>query len=660
MIVSPKNTRDTYLQSTGTRYSSNSLSIEEKPSITSQYNNILSTRDVLVDESVKFGITTEKNTYNAAVNALTTFLATLTVPVIWNNLNNITFVARTTFDQKFIDVLTAETALRTVLNSRGTIEAYLTVPAISMTADSSGIVSGATLSTSGGTFKVFAGITEITSGNSITYSVMSNSGCTVSVNSSTGVYVPISISQANANATIRAQLPAAYGNISVDRVFSVSKVNTGSPGPQGNNGTDGTPGSTGAQARIAYILINGSSLNTSPSSVTVSGDSLPSAGSWGSSNSWQTTAPTDLSAGQSAFQSNGLYSQSAGQTVWGVPYLSNLKVGALSVITTETGTLTIGSAGHLKGGQTAYNTGNGFWQGYDLGIYKMSIGTADNSLTYDGDKLVIDVYGGYVQFGKTGSSASILQINRDTSTTLPAVSIFDTSTSLSEAFYVTNSSSFTGSTMVGLRATKGEALRATTDQSTQYSSVFQNLGSGRALSVAGLTYSGYAGIGNGAMKIVDGFLPFTGIHISMIDKDSPYSVGDIVRSVEVLTKKDISNTLLRVEVVNSAKNKAVFGVINGVSEYENYLDFDMVTWYKYQELYTGLQINGVGEGCVNVCGLNGDIETGDLITSSNIAGKGMKQDDDIVRSYTVAKSTEDVTFDFPEQVKQISCTYMCG
>ena len=58
--------------------------------------------------------------------------------------------------------------------------------------------------------------------------------------------------------------------------------------------------------------------------------------------------------------------------------------------------------------------------------------------------------------------------------------------------------------------------------------------------------------------------------------------------------------------------------------------------------------------------MNGDIEAGDLITSSTLRGKGMKQSDDLVRNYTVAKSTEDVTFDFPEQVKTIACTYMCG
>jgi len=70
--------------------------------------------------------------------------------------------------------------------------------------------------------------------------------------------------------------------------------------------------------------------------------------------------------------------------------------------------------------------------------------------------------------------------------------------------------------------------------------------------------------------------------------------------------------------------------------------------------------NSLGEGLINVCGENGNIEIGDLISSSSIPGKGMKQADDIIRSYTVAKARESVTFSSPTEVKQIACTYHCG
>ena len=44
---------------------------------------------------------------------------------------------------------------------------------------------------------------------------------------------------------------------------------------------------------------------------------------------------------------------------------------------------------------------------------------------------------------------------------------------------------------------------------------------------------------------------------------------------------------------------------------------------------------------------------------SSIHGKGTKQSDDIVRGYTVAKSRESVTFNNPNEVKQIACIYLC-
>ena len=73
-----------------------------------------------------------------------------------------------------------------------------------------------------------------------------------------------------------------------------------------------------------------------------------------------------------------------------------------------------------------------------------------------------------------------------------------------------------------------------------------------------------------------------------------------------------------------------------------------------------ITINAVGEGAINVCGENGDFEAGDLIVTSSTPGKGMKQDDDIVRSYTVAKVRENVAFSDPTEVKLVACIYLCG
>ena len=46
-----------------------------------------------------------------------------------------------------------------------------------------------------------------------------------------------------------------------------------------------------------------------------------------------------------------------------------------------------------------------------------------------------------------------------------------------------------------------------------------------------------------------------------------------------------------------------------------------------------------------VCDICGNIENGDLITTSILEGIGCKQDDDLIHSYTIAKSTIDCNFD---------------
>jgi hypothetical protein len=84
---------------------------------------------------------------------------------------------------------------------------------------------------------------------------------------------------------------------------------------------------------------------------------------------------------------------------------------------------------------------------------------------------------------------------------------------------------------------------------------------------------------------------------------------------------------------------------------------------EYEELMNDNNVctfNALGEGLINVCGENGNIEIGDFITTSSIPGKGMKQSDDLMRNYTVAKSRENVTFSSPTEVKLIACTYHCG
>lgn len=168
---------------------------------------------------------------------------------------------------------------------------------------------------------------------------------------------------------------------------------------------------------------------------------------------------------------------------------------------------------------------------------------------------------------------------------------------------------------------------------------------------------------------------FTGAHDGLISKTAPQPTpGDIVVDVSVFASPNVYDSLCVNAMSTMADQKGVVGVlaeyapeghvpsaISKVVSDENGRS-SIIVDPSYTDLgdYNMVLINGLGEGLINVCGQGGDIQVGDLITTSSIHGKGMKQSDDIVRSYTVAKAREAVTFGSPDEVKKIACIYVCG
>ena len=452
-------------------------------------------------------------------------------------------------------------------------------------------------------------------------------------------------------ATITASV--SYGGTTYSGSVTISKV------ADGAQGITGATGDSGDNARIAYTLVDGSSLASSPASSVVSGDSKPATGTWGETRAW-TNSPSIAGVGQAVFQSTGTYSPTANQTVWTTPYLSNLKVGALSAITTETGTLTVGTTGNIKGGQSNYDTGNGFWLGYTSGVYRFSIGNANNKLTYDGSVLEVRANTGRLYFGSSTSDAT-MSLNRFSGAySSNALVIGDDSTGTGSALYVYNGGFFAGQSMAVYQASMGESIRAITLDTSRYATVHQNLGATTAIALAGTTYSGFAGSGDGIMNIADGYLPFTGCHVALIESNILPEIGDIVCDKKVVFKIDVSNTVTEVVTSYKVNDKSAIGVYCSQGSNETILDISKKTWYNLTQKFDIIHINSVGEGMINVCGQNGDLEIGDLITTSHILGKGMKQSDDIIRNYTVAKVRENVKFDCPDQVKMVACIYLCG
>ena len=118
-------------------------------------------------------------------------------------------------------------------------------------------------------------------------------------------------------------------------------------------------GSNGASSRTCYSKTSLSSLSSSPVTITTSGSSsFPANDSWGTGTVWSATTSA-LSAGESLYQSDGIYDPVTNVTVWAAPYLSSLKVGSLSAITANTGTLNVtGTVSSANGNFAVDSSGN--------------------------------------------------------------------------------------------------------------------------------------------------------------------------------------------------------------------------------------------------------------------------------------------------------------
>ena len=170
--------------------------------------------------------------------------------------------------------------------------------------------------------------------------------------------------------------------------------------------------------------------------------------------------------------------------------------------------------------------------------------------------------------------------------------------------------------------------------------------------------------------------PFTGTHDGLMASGDSPTAGDILVDTAVAIKRNLSNTLF-VMAQSSTSNQAAIGIYGGdqPSEYVPVSAAKEITLpdiygtsvaerdSAYDSVFENRKcviVNALGEGQVNVCGEAGNIAAGDLIVTSSTAGKGMKQADDIVRGYTVAKARESITFDNASDTGQIACIYLCG
>ncbi len=117
----------------------------------------------------------------------------------------------------------------------------------------------------------------------------------------------------------------------------------------------------------------------------------------------------------------------------------------------------------------------------------------------------------------------------------------------------------------------------------------------------------------------------------------------------------ISEALPMVALTTKEKDKSCFGVICDVED-EDRREFGghFKSLFDKEKGDTRTFINSLGEGGIWVSNKNGNLESGDYITSSSIPGYGQKQDSEFLANYTVAKITMDCDFNPSQQkVKKI-------
>lgn len=143
-----------------------------------------------------------------------------------------------------------------------------------------------------------------------------------------------------------------------------------------------------------------------------------------------------------------------------------------------------------------------------------------------------------------------------------------------------------------------------------------------------------------------GYGPFTGSHEAIINRAELENLkpgmllsltGQTFNYLSEEGEKSLSTTLPVTTLAQTKNDKRVFGVFCRRAEMANH-------WYQLQQNQSMVLVNALGDGLAWVSNINGDITAGDYITTSDIPGYGMKQEDGILHHYTLGKATEDVNW----------------
>ena len=272
---------------------------------------------------------------------------------------------------------------------------------------------------------------------------------------------------------------------------------TGATGATGPAGPAGSAGTQGASARLMFARIAN---NPQPVSgtVVVSGDNRPSSSQssavWGGSFAvtWSATDPSPGS-NNSLYQSDGIWNPATNTTTWTTPYISSLKVGTLSAITANVGTLTAGII--RSAGVSGFTSGVGTWIDLDNGTFRMGT-MSDKYILWNGTGLVVN-----------GDLISTSNINANAVTN--SVSVYSASTSsVFSGSWVTVQSVQIGS--IGLRVFTCLSAKVTLGRYDQGGNNYEAGCEVRL--IRGSTEVAYMGYCTDAVAVTYSEIPGSGVH----------------------------------------------------------------------------------------------------------------------------------------------------
>lgn len=451
---------------------------------------------------------------------------------------------------------------------------------------------------------------------------------------------------------------------------------TGPTGPAGVTGPTGASitGSTGPRSSFIYFYYN-TAQGTAPTAPTTSQVSY---------NFSTNTASTTASGWTTSFTPSALGTTSANNKYW-----------AISV--------TFSEATYGGSQNTPVITGPFNWENFNGLVTFTNLSTGQNAsgvvTTYiDGGTITTNTllaqtiksnapatYNTYATFGLgvTTSAAGWLSAATFASTNFSVAGAIAINTAAGPAILgATTSTVDTRSAIVGVGGANSDAStyrNLGAIGAGDSGGIFQTAGTGNVAvgpATADIRLAYYTGGTSYAYYVYSGAAyPFTAGHdaLQLLTEPLP-EIGDLMVDVALIAAPSVSDAITEMTVSTYANEKGIIGVYTGKTGTEfvpaalaEYVEKDGVSVVQlkpeYADIYDTYRcvgVNAIGEGKINVCGQGGDIEIGDFIVSSDMAGKGMKQADDVFHSYTVAKARQSVTFSSPDEVKQIACIYMGG